>query len=107
MQAFEATSLYFDQAAKLLDLSENIRTLLVIPDREVRLEVVIELDSGQIGNFIGYRVQHDNARGPYKGGLRYHPLIDQDEARSLASLMTWKTASGGFALRWGQRGYQL
>ncbi|MGO9599642.1 MAG: Glu/Leu/Phe/Val family dehydrogenase [Isosphaeraceae bacterium] len=92
MQAFEATSLYFDQAAKLLDLSENIRTLLVIPDREVRLEVVIELDSGQIGNFIGYRVQHDNARGPYKGGLRYHPLIDQDEARSLASLMTWKTA---------------
>ena len=92
MQAFEATNLYFDQAAKLLDLTENIRTLLVTPDREVRVEVVIELDSGQIGNFIGYRVQHDNARGPYKGGLRYHPLIDQDEARSLASLMTWKTA---------------
>ena len=92
MQAFEATSLYFDQAAKLLDLSDNIRTLLITPDREVRVEVVIELDSGQIGNFIGYRVQHDNARGPYKGGLRYHPLVDQDEARSLASLMTWKTA---------------
>lgn len=92
MQAFEATNLYFDQAAKLLDLTENIRTLLVTPDREVRVEVVIELDSGQIGNFIGYRVQHDNARGPYKGGLRYHPLVDQDEARSLASLMTWKTA---------------
>jgi glutamate dehydrogenase (NAD(P)+) len=92
MQAFEATSFYFDQAAKLLDLSENIRSLLVIPNREVRVEVVIELDSGQLGNFIGYRVQHDNARGPYKGGLRYHPLVDQDEARSLASLMTWKTA---------------
>ncbi|APW62467.1 Glu/Leu/Phe/Val family dehydrogenase [Paludisphaera borealis] len=92
MQAFEATSHYFDQAAKLLGLSENIRTLLVTPDREVRVEVVIELDSGQIGNFIGYRVQHDNARGPFKGGLRYHPHVDQDEARSLASLMTWKTA---------------
>ena len=92
MQAFEATSLYFDRAAKLLDLSENIRTLLITPDREVRVEVVIEMDSGQIGNFIGYRVQHDNARGPYKGGLRYHPKVDQDEARSLASLMTWKTA---------------
>jgi glutamate dehydrogenase (NAD(P)+) len=92
MQAFEATNHYFDQAAKLLDLSENIRTLLVTPDREVRVEVPIELDSGKIGNFIGYRVQHDNARGPYKGGLRYHPLVDQDEARSLASLMTWKTA---------------
>lgn len=92
MQAFEATSHYFDQAAKLLDLSNNIRTLLITPDREVRVEVVIELDSGQIGNFIGYRVQHDDARGPFKGGLRYHPLVDQDEARSLASLMTWKTA---------------
>jgi glutamate dehydrogenase (NAD(P)+) len=92
MQAFEATSYYFDQAAKLLGLSENIRTLLVTPDREVRVEVVIELDSGQIGNFIGYRVQHDNSRGPFKGGLRYHPHVDQDEARSLASLMTWKTA---------------
>jgi glutamate dehydrogenase (NAD(P)+) len=92
MQAFEATSVYFDQAAKLLDLSNNIRTLLIVPDREVRVEVVIELDSGEIGNFIGYRVQHDNARGPFKGGMRYHPLVDQDEARSLASLMTWKTA---------------
>jgi glutamate dehydrogenase (NAD(P)+) len=92
MQAFEATNYYFDQAAKRLDLTENIRTLMITPDREVRVEVPIELDSGKIGNFIGYRVQHDNARGPYKGGLRYHPAVDQDEARSLASLMTWKTA---------------
>lgn len=92
MQAFEATNYYFEQAARLLDLTENVRTLLVTPDREVRVEVPIELDSGRIGNFIGYRVQHDNSRGPYKGGLRYHPAVDQDEARSLASLMTWKTA---------------
>lgn len=92
MQAFEATNHYFDQAAKELDLTSNVRTLLVTPDREVRVEVAIELDSGKIGNFIGYRVQHDNARGPFKGGLRYHPMVDQDEARSLASLMTWKTA---------------
>jgi glutamate dehydrogenase (NAD(P)+) len=92
MQAFEATNYYFHQAAKCLDLTENVRTLMVTPDREVRVEVVIELDSGKLGNFIGYRVQHDNARGPFKGGLRYHPAVDQDEARSLASLMTWKTA---------------
>jgi glutamate dehydrogenase (NAD(P)+) len=92
MQAFEATNYYFNQAAKRLDLTENVRTLMETPDREVRVEVAIELDSGKIGNFIGYRVQHDNARGPYKGGLRYHPAVDQDEARSLASLMTWKTA---------------
>jgi glutamate dehydrogenase (NAD(P)+) len=92
MQASEATNYYFDQAAKCLDLTNNVRTLLITPDREVRVEVAIELDSGDIGNFIGYRVQHDNARGPYKGGLRYHPQVDDDEARSLASLMTWKTA---------------
>jgi glutamate dehydrogenase (NAD(P)+) len=92
MQAFEATNYYFEQAANCLDLSENVRTLMITPDREVRVEVVIELDSGKIGNFIGYRVQHDNARGPFKGGLRYHPTVDVDEARSLASLMTWKTA---------------
>lgn len=92
MQAFEATTHYFDKAAKLLGLSDNIRTLMLTPDREVRVEVVIELDSGQIGNFIGYRVQHDNSRGPFKGGLRYHPKMDDDESRALASLMTWKTA---------------
>ncbi len=92
MQAFEATNFYFDQAAKLLDLTDNMRTLMITPERELRVEVAVQMDSGKIGNFIGYRVQHDNARGPYKGGLRYHPHVDQDEARSLASLMTWKTA---------------
>ena len=92
MQAFEATNHYFDKAASRLDLTGNMRTLMVTPDRELRVEVAIEMDSGQIGNFIGYRVQHDNARGPFKGGLRYHPHVDQDEARALASLMTWKTA---------------
>lgn len=92
MQAFDATNFYFDQAASVLDLTDNMRTLMITPDRELRVEVTIEMDSGQIGNFIGYRVQHDNARGPFKGGLRYHPHVDQDEARSLASLMTWKTA---------------
>lgn len=92
MQAFEATNFYFDQAASLMDLTSNMRTLLITPERELRVEVAIEMDSGQIGNFFGYRVQHDNARGPFKGGLRYHPHVDMDEARSLASLMTWKTA---------------
>ena len=75
-----------------MDLTDNMRTLMVTCDRELRVEVTIEMDSGKIGNFIGYRVQHDNARGPFKGGLRFHPHVDQDEARSLASLMTWKTA---------------
>jgi glutamate dehydrogenase (NAD(P)+) len=92
MQYFEATNHYFDEAWDRLDLGPNLRTLMITPERELRVEIAIELDSGDIGNFIGYRVQHDNARGPYKGGLRFHPHVDQDEARSLASLMTWKTA---------------
>jgi glutamate dehydrogenase (NAD(P)+) len=92
MQAFEATNRYFDEAARLMDLTDNMRTMMINADRELRVEVVIEMDSGAIGNFIGYRVQHSNARGPFKGGLRYHPHVDEDEARSLASLMTWKTA---------------
>src|SRR3569623_685007 len=92
MQAFEATNFYFDQAASRLDLTGNMRTMMITPDRELRVEVAIELDNGEIGNFIGYRVQHDNARGPFKGGLRFHPHVDQDDARSLARLMTWQPA---------------
>ena len=104
MQAFEATNFYFDQAAKLLDLTDNMRTLMITPERELRVEVAIEMDTGKIGNFIGYRVQHDNSRGPYKGGLRFHPHVDQDEARSLASLMTWKTAIADLPFGGGKGG---
>ena len=56
------------------------------------VELVLHRDNGDVDVFNGYRVQHNNARGPYKGGLRYHPHVDIDDVRSLASLMTWKTA---------------
>ena len=55
----------------------------------------MRLDDGTVGTFIGFRVQHDNSRGPYKGGLRFHPTVDIDDVRALASLMTWKTAVVG------------
>jgi glutamate dehydrogenase (NAD(P)+) len=92
MRAFDATRLYFDRAADHMDLSDNMRRLLITPRREVQVEVPVELDNGELATFIGYRVQHDNSRGPMKGGLRYHPQVDLDEVRSLAALMTWKTA---------------
>lgn len=92
MNATETTNHYLTQAFDLLELSPRYKTLLLTPSRELRVEIAIELDDGNIGNFIGYRIQHDNSRGPYKGGLRYHPDVDLDEVRSLASLMTWKTA---------------
>jgi glutamate dehydrogenase (NAD(P)+) len=92
MRAFDATRLYFERAADHIDLTENMRKLLITPLREVQVEIPVELDNGELATYIGYRVQHDNARGPMKGGLRYHPQVDMDEVRSLAALMTWKNA---------------
>jgi glutamate dehydrogenase (NAD(P)+) len=92
MNAFQTTNHYLEQAFLLLGLNERLRTVLLTPSRELRVELVIELDDGAMGHYIGYRVQHDDSRGPFKGGLRYHPDVDLDEVRSLASLMTWKTA---------------
>jgi glutamate dehydrogenase (NAD(P)+) len=92
MRANDATGIYFNRAADELDLSDNMRKLLLTPKREVQVQIPVELDSGEVATFIGYRVQHNDARGPMKGGLRYHPQVDLDEVRALASLMTWKTA---------------
>ena len=92
MKPSEATNLYFNRAADQIDLDENMRRLLLAPKREVQVQVAIEMDAGEINTLIGYRVQHDNSRGPMKGGLRFHPHVDLDEVRALATLMTWKTA---------------
>lgn len=83
---------FFHQAADHLGLSSRLRTLLLIPERDVKVQVAIRMDNGETETFVGYRVQHDNARGPMKGGLRYHPLVDDAEVQTLAQLMTWKTA---------------
>ena len=65
------------------------------------------MDDGSLGHFVGYRIQHDNSRGPFKGGLRYHPDVDLDEVRSLASLMTWKTALIGVPFGGAKGGIQV
>ena len=92
MRSFEATKMYFQRAADQLGLAESLRTHLITPRRELQVQIPVEMDNGHLRIFIGYRVQHNRARGPMKGGLRYHPEVDLDEVRSLASLMTWKTA---------------
>ena len=92
MHASEATAYYFKRASKHLGMSERLEQILIKPKREVKVEIHVELDSGELVSFTGFRVQHDNSRGPMKGGLRYHPEVDPDEVNSLASLMTWKTA---------------
>ena len=88
----ETTVRYFNRAAELMGLSANMRKLLVTPMREVKVEIGLERDNGDIATFIGYRIQHDESRGPMKGGLRYHSDVDADEVLALATLMTWKTA---------------
>ncbi len=92
MTSADVAHYYFKKAARIMDVGERIETLLVTPLRDVRVQVSIELDNGEIRTFQGYRCQHDNARGPMKGGLRYHPQVDAEEVLGLASLMTWKTA---------------
>lgn len=82
----------FELAAKKINLSEELSMLIRTPDRELRVELPVMMDDGKLHSIIGYRVQHNNARGPYKGGIRYHQEVDLDEVRALASLMTWKTA---------------
>lgn len=88
----EATQYYLKHAIEMLDISASLAQSIERPYRVVKTDVTIELDNGQLANFTGFRVQHNNALGPMKGGLRYHPTVDEDDVHSLASLMTWKTS---------------
>jgi glutamate dehydrogenase (NAD(P)+) len=92
MRASEATEYYFKRAARGLGIGPHLESVLILPRREVKVNCTIELDNGELASYTGFRVQHDNSRGPMKGGLRYHSEVDFDEVNSLASLMTWKTA---------------
>lgn len=82
----------FELAADRLGLSAEQKMLLRTPFREVKVEVPIRMDDGSLKVFLGYRIQHNGARGPTKGGIRYHPSVDENEIRALAEAMTWKTA---------------
>jgi len=82
----------FNKAADLMHLDPEIRKVLARTNNEVIVNFPVKMDDGHIEMFTGYRVQHNNALGPYKGGLRYHPAVDIDEVRALATWMTWKSA---------------
>ena len=92
LNPFEAVNYFFNRAADHIGLSDELRDVLTSSYRELTVQVPVRLDDGTLKVFTGYRVQHNGARGPYKGGIRYHPDADIDEVRALASLMTWKTA---------------
>jgi glutamate dehydrogenase (NAD(P)+) len=86
---------WFDIAAERLGLRDDVAAVMRSSYREVQVQIPVTLSDGDIHVFSGFRVQHNGARGPYKGGIRFHPEVDLDEVRALAMLMTWKTAVVG------------
>src|SRR5215813_3628863 len=89
---FESMMSRFDRAAQLLNLDPDLYAVLRVPNRELKVYIPTKMDSGRIQVFEGYRVQHNFARGPAKGGIRFAPDVSLDEVRALAAWMTWKCA---------------
>ena len=89
MSLLDNVKVFFDQAAKKLAIDDHIRQMLEEPDRVIEVKIP-RSENGKPKVFRGHRVQHNDARGPYKGGLRYHPTVEMDEVIALAALMTWK-----------------
>src|SRR6202161_3345364 len=93
LNPFRIAQIQFDMAAEFLKVDQGLRQILRTPKRVMEVSVPVKLDNGQVKVFAGYRVQHNMARGPAKGGVRYHPNLTLDEVKALASWMTWKTAT--------------
>lgn len=92
LTAHQAVTKYFEEAAEIIRLDGEMIPVLTSSYREVAAQIPVRRDDGSLLVLRGFRVQHNGARGPYKGGIRYHPTVDLDEVRALAALMTWKTA---------------
>ena len=97
----------FNKAADLMKLDPNIRKILATTMNEILVHFPVKMDDGRTEVFTGYRVQHNNALGPFKGGLRFHPAVNIDEVRALATWMTWKSAIAGIPFGGGKGGIQM
>ncbi len=97
----------FNQTADSINLHPDVRNILSSTQNEIIVNFPVRLDNGNVEIFTGYRVQHNNVLGPYKGGLRYHPTIDVNDARALAMWMTWKTALAGLPYGGGKGGIKI
>lgn len=92
MNAYENEQKQLQRTAELIGLSPDVHEILKQPKRILSVSLPIKLDNGSVHNFQGYRVQFNDARGPFKGGIRYHPNVTLDEVKALAAWMTWKCA---------------
>ncbi len=97
----------FHKTADIINLNPNIKKILGITNNEIIVHFPVKMDNGKVAVFTGYRVQHNNALGPYKGGLRYHPTVDVDAAKALAMWMTWKTSLAGLPYGGAKGGIQI
>lgn len=97
----------FNETADKMNLNSNIRKILSLTNNEIIVHFPVKMDNGQIETFKGYRVQHNNILGPYKGGLRYHPSLEIDDAKALAMWMTWKTSLAGLPYGGAKGGIQI
>ena len=104
LNPFKIAKQQFDIAANYLDLDESMRSVLKNAKRQLVVSIPVKMDSGRVEVFEGYRVQHNIARGPAKGGIRYHPQVTLDEVKALASWMTWKCATVGIPYGGGKGG---
>ncbi len=104
LNPFEIAKAQFDRAAEYLDLDDSTRDVLRHAKRQLIVSIPVKMDSGRVEVFEGYRVQHNIARGPAKGGIRYHPNVTLDEVKALASWMTWKCATVGIPYGGGKGG---
>jgi glutamate dehydrogenase/leucine dehydrogenase len=95
ISSYELVNHWFDVAAERLELRDDVRAVMRSSYREVQAQIPVKRADGRIHVYSGFRVQHNGARGPYKGGVRYHEEVDLDEVRALAMLMSWKTAVAG------------
>ncbi len=107
LSVYETVMVQFNKAADLMGLDPEIRKILSKTTNEIVVNFPVVMDTGCVKMFTGYRVQHNNVLGPYKGGLRFHPAVNIDEVRALAAWMTWKTAIAGIPYGGAKGGIRL
>src|SRR5690349_7320616 len=101
---FESAKKQLEEVERILKIDKNIMTQLMSPQRVIEVSLPIKMDDGRVEVFTGYRSQYNDARGPFKGGIRFHPGVTLDEVKALSAWMTWKTAVVKIPLGGGKGG---
>src|SRR4051794_30610047 len=104
---FKVIQGYLEEAAKVAEIPAWVTTILSQPKNEIIVNFPVKMDNGEIRLFKGYRIQHNNLLGPFKGGIRYHQSVSLDDLKALAAMMTWKCALMNLPLGGGKGGIKF